>query len=236
MIYQTLGCITVFLRKTILMAGLTLVGVGCASQPTPMPGDPHYAPVVMPAAPPVPATNGSLFSEHSAMQLFADQKANRIGDLVTVVLSEQTVSNKSANVGVSKDANIALPSPTVFGAPVTIGGNTLASGVSAERDFSGNADAGQSNSLRGNITVTVMDVWPNGTLVVRGEKWMTLNRGSELIRISGLVRPDDVSSDNEVLSTKIANAQITYTGTGELAASQAMGFMSRFFNSGYWPF
>lgn len=215
---------------------LSLLLVGCASQPTPQPGDPHFAPIVMPSMPPVPATNGSLFSEHSAMQLFSDQKANRIGDLVTVVLSEQTVSNKSANVEVSKESDISLPSPTVFGAPITVGGNTLETGVSAERDFTGEADAAQSNSLRGNITVTVMDVWPNGTLVIRGEKWMTLNRGAELIRISGLVRPDDVSSDNEVLSTKIANAQITYTGTGELASSQTMGFMSRFFNSGYWPF
>lgn len=209
---------------------------GCATAPEPKPGNPFYAPVLMPERPPKPATDGSLYSEDSVINLFGDSKASRIGDLITIVLSEQTVSNKSANVGVGKSSEVSLPSPTILGGAVTLNGRTLESNFAQERDFNGEADAAQSNSLRGNITVTVVDVWPNGTLVVRGEKWMTLNRGSELIRISGLVRPDDVNNDNEVVSTKIANAQITYTGTGELAASQKMGYMSRFFNSGYWPF
>lgn len=209
---------------------------GCATAPDPKPGNPFYAPVLMPERPPKPATDGSLYSEDSVINLFGDSKASRIGDLITIVLSEQTVSNKSANVGVGKSSEVSLPSPTILGGAVTLNGRTLESNFAQERDFNGEADAAQSNSLRGNITVTVVDVWPNGTLVVRGEKWMTLNRGSELIRISGLVRPDDVNNDNEVVSTKIANAQITYTGTGELAASQKMGYMSRFFNSGYWPF
>lgn len=215
---------------------LVLALAGCATAPEPKPGDPFYAPILMPERPPKPASDGSLYSEDSAISLFGDKKAARIGDLITIVLSEQTVSNKSANVEVGKSAEVNLPAPTILGGAVTLNGRGLDSNFAQERDFSGEADAAQSNSLRGNITVTVVDVWPNGTLAVRGEKWMTLNRGSELIRISGLVRPDDVNSNNEVVSTKIANAQITYTGTGELAASQKMGYMSRFFNSGYWPF
>ena len=215
---------------------ITLLLAGCASTPEPRPGDPFYAPVLMPERPPKPASDGSLYSEDSAISLFGDNKASRIGDLITIVLSEQTVSNKSANVDVGKTSEASLPAPTILGGAVTLNGRGLDSSFAQERDFSGEADAAQSNSLRGNITVTVVDVWPNGTLAVRGEKWMTLNRGSELIRISGLVRPDDVNNNNEVVSTKIANAQITYTGTGELAASQKMGYMSRFFNSSYWPF
>ena len=228
------------LREPLFMLFTLLIAIllfsGCASEPPLRPGDPYYAPVVMPHMPAAPAQYGSLYSENSAISLFGDNKATRIGDLITIVLSEQTTSNKSANVGVSKDSDIEIGAPIALGGVVSFKGNTLSASANAEREFTGQAGAGQSNSLRGNITVAVVDVWPNGTLVVRGEKWMTLNRGDELIRISGLVRPDDVSSNNEVISTKLANAQITYTGTGELASSQKMGFASRFFNSNYWPF
>jgi flagellar L-ring protein precursor FlgH len=71
---------------------------------------------------------------------------------------------------------------------------------------------------------------------VRGEKWLTLNRGEEFIRLRGFVRPDDVLPDNSVPSTKVADVRITYSGTGELAESNRQGWMSRFFNSEYWPF
>jgi len=71
---------------------------------------------------------------------------------------------------------------------------------------------------------------------VRGEKWITLNRGDEYIRISGIIRPEDVSQENTISSTKLANARISYSGTGELAESQSMGWVSRFFNNPLWPF
>ncbi|MDZ7924537.1 MAG: flagellar basal body L-ring protein FlgH [Marinagarivorans sp.] len=224
------------MTKTVFVIFLCLFLIACASRSTPRPGDPFYAPVVMPSMPAAPTTAGSLYSENSAFSLFSDQKASRVGDLVTIVLSEQTVSNKSANVGVSKNSEVSIPEPTILGGAVTLNGRGLATSLGGDRNFDGSAGAKQSNSLRGNITVTVVDIWPNGTLVVRGEKWMTLNRGDELIRISGLVRPTDVSKDNEVQSTKIANARITYAGTGELASSQGMGIVSRFFNSDYWLF
>src|SRR5690606_1207428 len=99
----------------------------------------------------------------------------------------------------------------------------LNTNIRSDREFTGEAEADQSNRLNGNISVTVVDIYPNGTLVIRGEKWMTLNRGEEFIRLSGLVRPDDVTPENTVLSTRIANARITYSGTGELADSQQMG-------------
>ena len=220
--------------KTFFVLCLFILG-GCAAPQQPYRNDPHYAPVLQPAMAMPPATAGSLFRDNAGLNLFSDDKAMAVGDLITVVLSEQTISNKSANVEVSKDSEFNMPAPTIFGGAVSWQGRTLEAQMKNERDFTGEADAAQSNSLRGNISVTV-DVWPNGTLVIRGEKWMTLNRGDELIRISGLVRPSDVNVDNEVLSTRIANAKITYTGTGELASSQQMGFMSRFFNSSYWPF
>ncbi|MGB5325344.1 MAG: flagellar basal body L-ring protein FlgH, partial [Pseudomonadales bacterium] len=108
--------------------------------------------------------------------------------------------------------------------------------VAQDRSFDGSGEADQQNSLSGNIAVTVSGVLPNGLLVIRGEKWMTLTTGQEFIRLKGLIRPDDISSSNTVPSTKVADARITYSGTGELADASRQGWGSRFFNSRYWPF
>ncbi len=213
---------------------------GCVIQQPVRPNDPYYAPVLKTQPTPDQARNGSLYRENVNMQLFSDAKAAQIGDIITVVLEERTSSSKSSNVEITKENEVSI-SPTVgtgtlFGSQPTVKGFGLSTGLGGDRDFKGEADADQSNRLTGNIAVTVVDVFPNGNLVIRGEKWITLNRGDEFIRISGLVRPVDVTPENTVQSTKIANARITYSGTGELADSQEMGWLSRFFNSAVWPF
>ena len=109
-------------------------------------------------------------------------------------------------------------------------------GESEARFLPVQASADQSNKLQGTITVMVSDVLPNGLLEVRGEKWMTLNRGEEFIRIRGYVRPEDVLPDNTIASTKVADVRITYSGNGELAQSNRQGWASRFFSSEWWPF
>jgi flagellar L-ring protein precursor FlgH len=111
----------------------------------------------------------------------------------------------------------------------------LNSAFDAEREFSGKGDSSQSNSLTGEIAVTVVNVLPSGSLVVRGEKIIGLNQGSEFIRISGLVRPQDISTDNTVVSTKLANSRIFYGGGGSIAESNTQGWLSRFFNSPVFP-
>jgi flagellar L-ring protein precursor FlgH len=222
--------------KYVSIGGLVLLWLtGCASYAPPQPGDPHYAPVVSAAYQEPVQTNGSLYHERS-MSLFTDSKARNVGDIITIMLTERTVSSKSSGVNVSKDSSTSLPAGTILGMTPTLNGVPFDTSISQERDFNGDAGADQSNSLSGSIAVTVADVLPNGNLIVRGEKWMTLNRGDEFIRISGILRPDDISRQNTVSSTKLANAQISYSGTGELANSQSMGWMSRFFNSAYWPF
>lgn len=209
---------------------------GCVIHSQPKPNDPYYAPVMVPTPAVAPPTNGSLYRQGAEVSLFSDRKAGHIGDILTVVLEENTVSRKSSNVDINKDSETSISEGTALGNPVQFKGLGLDASLSAEREFNGEADAAQSNNLIGDVAVSVVDVWPNGTLVVRGEKWITLNRGDEFIRISGLVRPEDVRQDNTVLSNKVANARITYAGTGALADSQTMGWMSRFFNSAYWPF
>ena len=93
-----------------------------------------------------------------------------------------------------------------------------------------------SNSLTGNISVTIHEVLANGVLIVKGEKWLTLNQGDEYIRVSGMIRPQDISADNTVNSTQIADARISYSGTGAVHDSNTMGWLSQFFIGQLWPF
>ncbi|MEX1222012.1 MAG: flagellar basal body L-ring protein FlgH [Idiomarina sp.] len=215
---------------------MVLVLVGCATPGhRPMPDDPFYAPVLPEDRNEPIVPNGSLFQAQYADELYSDIKARRLGDIITVMLQEQTTASKSAAAETSKAANAELATPQVFGRPITVGGNPLSASFGGDRDFSGDGAADQSNSLTGQITVTVIKVLPNGNLIVRGEKWMKINTGDEYIRLTGMLRPQDISSDNMVPSTRVANARIEYSGTGSLAQVQEPGWLTRFFNSSYWP-
>lgn len=223
-------------RRLIALLWLAASLSACVTYERPVPGDPYYAPTVSPSASVPQRTEGSLYQGSYGMALFNDRKAHNVGDIITVTLTERTVSSKSSGVSVQKESGMDFSAGPLLGNIPTISGNTLETNMAQNRDFNGDAGADQSNSLQGSITVTVAEVLPNGALVVRGEKWMTLNRGDEFIRISGIVRPDDISQSNTVSSTRLANAKISYSGTGTLANSQSMGWLSRFFNSAYWPF
>ena len=109
-------------------------------------------------------------------------------------------------------------------------------GANSTSDFKGDSKADQSNSLTGDISVNVLRVMSNGNLVIRGEKWLTLNTGKEFIRLTGVIRAEDIDSRNTVESTKIANARIEYSGTGATHGGQGPGWLTRFFNGVLWPF
>ena len=111
----------------------------------------------------------------------------------------------------------------------------LSGSIDANRDFDGSATSQQQNSLRGEITVSVHAVQPNGILEIRGEKWLTLNQGDEYIRLSGLVRADDIQNDNSVSSQRIADARISYAGRGALSDANAAGWLTRLFNHPLFP-
>ncbi|PPR42178.1 MAG: hypothetical protein CFH30_00680, partial [Alphaproteobacteria bacterium MarineAlpha8_Bin1] len=95
--------------------------------------------------------------------------------------------------------------------------------------FTGTGTAAQANTLTGTISVTVIRVYPNGNLEVKGERRLSYNSGTEYIRVSGVIRPEDISSSNTVSSTKVADAQISYTGTGDMNDSVTKGWLSRYF-------
>lgn len=205
-----------------------------ASLPTsPQPGDPEFAPVPSSSLIPPPNGGGSLFSDTYGMQLFGDKKAKNVGDIITVTLDERTQGSKSSAASSSKNNSASLTAPVV---PFIGELGSLSGSIDGDRSFSGSGDADQSNSLTGNITVTVSEVLPNGVLRVRGEKWITLNTGAEFIRIQGMLRPDDINLDNTVSSQKLADARIAYSGAGAVANSSKQGWLAAMFNSPIMPF
>lgn len=218
----------------VLSVAISVLISGCNSNAV-KPNDPNFAPVSPDRLVPAPAQGGSLYQKNYGISLFDDHKAYRVGDIITVSLDENTESSKSADTSVKKDTDISLANPTLFGRTAS-GRYGLGIGVESENDFSGSSLSGQSNSLVGNITVTIVDVLPNGVLKIRGEKWITLNQGEEYIRISGMVRTEDISANNQVSSMRIANSRISYGGVGTLADSNRQGVLSQFFNSRWWPF
>ncbi|HCK7362926.1 TPA: flagellar basal body L-ring protein FlgH, partial [Pseudomonas aeruginosa] len=206
----------------VSLLGIATALGGCVSPP-PKPNDPYYAPVLPRTPLPAAQNNGAIYQAGFEQNLYDDRKAFRVGDIITITLNEKTQASKKANSDIQKDSKTKMGLTSLFGSGMTtnnpIGGGDLS--LSAEyggsRDAKGDSQAGQSNSLTGSITVTVAEVLPNGILSVRGEKWMTLNTGNELVRIAGLVRADDIATDNTVSSTRVADARITYSGTGAFA-------------------
>ena len=225
-------------HKPTSMLLLLVLGSGCSQTQMVVQPDPQYAPVDLTSVEFQPEPNGSIFQPGRAVRLFEDNKAYRIGDVLSVTLSESTNASKSAATSTSKEDEIDLSALAIFGStgPSINGNNIFSNNVDGERDFSGSGDSAQSNSLSGEIAVTVTDILPNGNLVVRGEKIIGLNQGSEFIRLSGLVRPQDISSGNTVTSRKIANARIYYGGGGVVAESNSRGWLARFFDSPLFPF
>lgn len=224
--------------KNIYLLMTVVLLTGCmATNEKPIADDPYYAPIY----PEQPSVNivktGSLFNVHQLESLYADVKARRVGDIIEVVLSENTTAKKKANSNTKKENSATLtPITGLNGANVTIGGNSLAFGLDQDSEFKGTGTSDQSNSLSGSISVSVVQVLGNGNLIVRGEKWMTINNGDEFIRLNGIIRPQDISAENQVNSIKVANARIQYSGTGAFADSQKAGWLARFFNSSWWPF
>ena len=222
--------------KAIWMLGL-LTLAGCTSTPnTAKPDDPDFAPVYGESEPVSVRPTGAIFQPEQVNGIYSDIKAHRVGDIITIQLAESTSASKKANTQSGKDNKLALDPVTLGGVPVTAGPYDLSASIGQNSAFKGQAKADQSNSLQGNISVSVVKVLPNGNLLVRGEKWLTLNQGDEYIRISGLVRKQDIGPDNSVESTRLADARIAYSGNGATHDANVMGWLARFFISPLWPF
>lgn len=195
-------------------------------------GRPAGFAAALPAPPPSPAApaqtgDGAIFSVSTGYApLHYGQRASRVGDPLTVVLAERTTTAKSASGKTSRDGSFSLTPPSA--GPFSFNPNILNSGGNAS--FNGKGDAAQASTLSGEITVTIAEVLPGGIVRIRGEKVMGLSQGEEWIQLTGLVRLADISSDNRVLSTRVADAHIAYAGKGSVQRSAREGWLSRFFS------
>ncbi len=230
---------TLLFRLLLLtMAGNLLSGCVVYNQPL---KDPSYIPP-MPPPPPRPdprqqATSGSIYNASTSRFLFEDFRARRVGDILTITLKEKTAASKKASTETAKKSSASMSLPKLFGRPVKAGGaNILDAEAKGDTSFSGEGGSNQSNSLEGSITVHVVQILPNGNLRVRGEKLLTLNQGSEVVKVTGIVRPQDISSGNTIPSYKVADAQITYKGNGMINSANRAGWLTRFFHSDLWPY
>ena len=170
--------------------------------------------------------------------LFAsDRRANNVGDIITITLEESLNASNSGSETLSKTDAYAFDLPEALFGPSSLLGklffnggvkeNNLAGGTT--QSFTGSGTAAQANTLTGTMSVTVVRVYPNGNMEVKGERKLSYNSGTEYIRLSGVIRPEDISSSNTVSSTKVADAQLSYTGTGDMNDSVTRGWLGRYF-------
>jgi len=171
--------------------------------------------------------NGSIYSNSSGGLFATDRRASKVGDILTVSLTEDFAASKSQSASASKSDSFSVDLPAIIDtqakdAQLTAGGATT---------FSGTGAAAQTNSLRGQISVTVTKVFQNGNMEILGQKKMLLNNGDEYIRLSGIIRPEDISANNVIVSNRIANAQIAYIGAGDTADTGKKGWLSKALSS-----
>lgn len=222
------------MRHLFVLCTLCLTLVACSAPPK---AEPDFSPAQPQVTIRDANPNGAIYQVSSNRFFFEDIRARRVGDVINVILDERTDATKTASTSANKGTKIGIPKPTLFGGKMTGAiSDLLTNDISASSDFAGTADSSQSNRLNGSVAVVVDKVLSNGNLWIRGQKQLTLNQGSEVVRVSGLIRPVDITPQNTILSNQIADASITYGGSGLLADSNRAGWLTRVFTSPLWPF
>ena len=173
--------------------------------------------------------NGAIFQPGRSGLFATDQRARRIGDILTVSFNEIYAATKAQTAASSKTDAFGVTLPTGLPNMLTGGFDKDPAGLNAgtTRSFAGSGNAVQSNSFSGLLSVTVIRVFDNGNMEVQGQKELTLNNGNEYVRVRGVVRSEDIAAGNIVSSDRLADAQIRYTGSGHLADSSQPGWLSQ---------
>lgn len=184
--------------------------------------------------PAITPTNGSIYNVASARPLFEDRRARFIGDTLTINIAEKTAAAKKSDTKADKSHSSELSIPTIAGLPLrSLQGASLS--ATSDTAFEGSGENTSSNNFTGTLTVTVIEVYPNGNLLVSGEKQIGLKEGEEFIRFSGVVNPNTITASNTVQSVQVADARIEYKANGFIDSAQVMGWLGRFFLS-FMPF
>jgi flagellar L-ring protein precursor FlgH len=214
-------------RRTFKLAALALLAVPIGSQAKKDKALPESFTPTAPVAPATTPTSGAIFQVESYSPLTSGARASRLGDILTIALVERMSATKSNSATIGRNGSVGLAPPAT--GPLGLF-NPSDINMGGGQSFKGKGEAAQSNALSGEVSVTVAAVYPNGTMLVRGEKLVTLNRGDEAVQFSGLVRAADIGLDNRIPSTRVADARIRYTGKGEIARGSQQGWLQRFFS------
>jgi flagellar L-ring protein precursor FlgH len=209
----------IFLLFFLLTAGCSTVPPTNVHQPMTARPSPRFD---------MPSGNGAIYQAANSRPLFEDRRARYVGDTITVKITESTTASTKSNNKLDK-SNVATAS--VSGLTGLPGKGLLGLDLNAKsaNAFSGKGEAANNNIFTGNMTVTVIDVMPNGNLLISGEKQLAIGSEQEFVRISGVVNPSFVDAFNVVESSKIADARIEYKSSGQVSDGQIMGWLARFF-------
>lgn len=194
------------------------------------PGDPKFKPIRSHLANNIQLPSGSLFNPKLSIGLYSPSSHYQVGNMILVEVEEKTLANKSVKYKKDKAGHFELKPVTLNAGPINVGNNDLNAEFEQEKEFNSSAQTNQKNSLKGDITVYVTEVLNNGNLIVAGEKWITLNTGQEYIRFSGEIRVSDISIDNTILSVKVGNAHIEYSGVGDMQDNQDPSLLGKIFD------
>lgn len=206
----------------ILMAGLAGIALAKTKQP-----EEDFGPATVSVAETNVTPNGAIFQAGSYAALTSGMRASRVGDVLTITLQERTSAGITNSTGTNRAGNIGLAPPS--SGPLSIISSTDLN-MGGDQTFKGQGDIVQSNTLSGEVSVTIAAVYPNGTMLVKGEKRIALNRGDEIVQFSGIVRSADITADNRVPSSRVADAKINYRGKGDVARASRQGWLQRFFS------
>ena len=221
------------LSRTLALLGL-LALTGCNNLPVKLSHTPEFAPVYPSNAERTALPTGAIYNGRGSDMWFGKGRTYAVGDLITVLLNESTQANRAQTGEFKrKDSNDVVPSSWPGKIGLALGENNPLRGSNVTSAGSGTAD--QTASLTGSIAVTVVEVLANGNMMVRGEKQLALTEGAEVIQVSGIVRPEDISPNNTVQSRRLANAQIAYRATGDMASAVRPGWGTNLLMK-VWPF
>ena len=225
------------LVNTLIICLLPVALTGCLKPLNVKPEPKNFAPK-MPSTVNVPKKdNGAIYQDGMRVGLFEDSTARYVGDLVMINLAENINASATANTNSSKDNKVDLPTPTLAGQPVKKEGvEILNNSFTGEREFNGQGTSAKSSTFNGKVAATVIKVFPNGNLLVQGEKMMLLNESDEYVRFVGIIRPQDIAPDNTIASSRVGNIHVAYSGQGDISAANKMGPLGRFFTSQAWPY
>jgi flagellar L-ring protein precursor FlgH len=222
--------------QLFLPAVLLVLLQGCATEPVDMvlKPSPDFQPVYPLAKDVVKVPTGGIYSNRQSDAWFGRGRNYQVGDVITVLLDENTKSLRTQNAAVSREGKTTLPS----GLNTQLGKNPFLTGIDLTNNkasSTGTGTADQLATLTGSVAVTVVEILANGNLMVRGEKKLGLAEGTEVIQVSGVIRPEDVGPNSTVQSRRLANAQIAYRGSGDLANATKAGWGTTLMHK-YWPF